>query len=153
MQSSKEQQGEIRKPSSVISVKKQKKTVEWGPIETNKQTNNFCCSYKCVCVCVCMCAFQCAQPFVTPWTIACQASLSMGSSKQEYWSGLPCPPPGDLPDGEPTRVSCVSRIAGRFFITESSGKPTPINTSMYFYDFSIKRNLFKIWRTGCALEV
>ena len=38
------------------------------------------------------------QLFVTPWTVACQAPLSMGFSRQEYWSGLPCPPPGDLPD-------------------------------------------------------
>ena len=36
--------------------------------------------------------------FVTPWTVACQASLSMGFSRQEYWSGSPCPPPGDFPD-------------------------------------------------------
>ena len=36
--------------------------------------------------------------FVTLWTVAHQAPLSMGFSKQEYWSGLPCPPPGDLPD-------------------------------------------------------
>ena len=34
----------------------------------------------------------------TPWTIAYQAPLSMGFSRQEYWSGRPCPPPGDLPD-------------------------------------------------------
>ena len=36
------------------------------------------------------------QLFVTPWTVACQAPLSMGSSRQEYWSGLPFPSPGDL---------------------------------------------------------
>ena len=36
--------------------------------------------------------------FATPWTVACQAQLSMGFSKQEYWSGLPFPSPGDLPD-------------------------------------------------------
>ena len=35
---------------------------------------------------------------VAPWTVACQAPLSTGCSRQEYWSGLPCPPPGDLPD-------------------------------------------------------
>ena len=35
--------------------------------------------------------------FVTPWTVACQAPLSTGFSRQEYWSGLLCPPPGDLP--------------------------------------------------------
>ena len=34
----------------------------------------------------------------TPWIVACQAPLSMGFSRQEYWSGLPFPPPGDLPD-------------------------------------------------------
>ena len=36
--------------------------------------------------------------FMTPWTVAHQASLSMEFSRQEYWSGLPFPPPGDLPD-------------------------------------------------------
>ena len=36
--------------------------------------------------------------FVTPWTVAHQAPLSMRFSRQEYWSGLPCPPPGDLSD-------------------------------------------------------
>ena len=36
--------------------------------------------------------------FVTPWTVACQAPLSMAFSRQEYWSGLPFPPPGNLPN-------------------------------------------------------
>ena len=36
--------------------------------------------------------------FATPWTVTCQASLSMGFSRHEYWRGLPCPSPGDLPD-------------------------------------------------------
>ena len=36
--------------------------------------------------------------FATPWTVAHQTPLSMGFSRQEYWSGLPCPPPGDLPN-------------------------------------------------------
>ena len=38
------------------------------------------------------------QFFVTPWTVAHQVPLSMGYSRQEYWSGLPCSPPGHLPD-------------------------------------------------------
>ena len=38
------------------------------------------------------------QLFVTPWTVARQAPLSIGFSRQEYWSGLPCPSPGDLPN-------------------------------------------------------
>ena len=35
---------------------------------------------------------------ITVWNVACQTPLAMGFSRQEYWSGLPCPPPGDLPD-------------------------------------------------------
>ena len=50
---------------------------------------------------------------VTPWTAACQAPLSMGFSREEYWSGLPCPSPGGLPDPgmEPASlsVSCTGR--------------------------------------------
>ena len=42
--------------------------------------------------------FSCVRLFVTLWTVACQAPLSVGFSRQEYWSGLPCPPPGDLSD-------------------------------------------------------
>ena len=41
---------------------------------------------------------QSCPTLVTPWTVACQAPLSMGFSKQEYWSGLPFPSPGDLPN-------------------------------------------------------
>ena len=43
-------------------------------------------------------SFQYVRFFATPWTVACQAPLSIGLSRQEYYSGLPCPPPGDLPD-------------------------------------------------------
>ena len=51
------------------------------------------------------------QLFVTPQTVACQAPLSLEFSRQEYWSGLSCPPPGDLPKPEiETCVSCISRI-------------------------------------------
>ena len=59
-----------------------------------------------------------------PWTIFRQTPLSMGFPRQEYWSGLPCSPPGDLSDPgmEPTSpvVSCT---AGGFFICWASGKP------------------------------
>ena len=48
-------------------------------------------------ICVLSCLSH-VQLFVTLWTVVCQAPLSMGFSRQEYWSGLPCPPPGDLPD-------------------------------------------------------
>ena len=44
--------------------------------------------------------FSRVRLFVTPWIVACQAPLSMGFSRQEYWSGLPFPSPGDLPNTE-----------------------------------------------------
>ena len=44
------------------------------------------------------CLFNHVQLFATLWAVAHQAPLSMGFSRQEYWSGLPLPPPGDLPD-------------------------------------------------------
>ena len=53
----------------------------------------------CVSLCVCVCQLlSCVQLFVTPWTIVCQALLSMEFSKQENWSGLPIPSPRDLHD-------------------------------------------------------
>ena len=51
----------------------------------------------CVCVCVCCVLLSCVLLFVTPWTVACQAPLSLEFSSQEYWSGLPFPSAGDLP--------------------------------------------------------
>ena len=56
-----------------------------------------------------------AQLFATLWTVAFQTPLSKGFSRQEYWSGLPCPPPGDLPDPgiEPASLT----LAGGFFTT------------------------------------
>ena len=57
------------------------------------------------------------QLFATPWTVAHQIPLSMGFSKQEYWSGLLCPPPGDLPDPEieprSHYISCLGRWVPR----------------------------------------
>ena len=52
----------------------------------------------CVCVCVCVCVFvlSCVWLFANPWTEACQVPLSMGFSRQENWSGLPFPSPGQV---------------------------------------------------------
>ena len=47
--------------------------------------------------CLCPNCFSCLSLFATPWTVVHQAPLSMGSSRQEYWSVLPCLPPGNLP--------------------------------------------------------
>ena len=59
--------------------------------------------------------------FATPWAIARQTPLSMGFSRQEYWSGLPCPPPGDLLDPGIKPTSLLSpALAGGFFTTSTS---------------------------------
>ena len=62
--------------------------------------------------------FCCVQLSATPWSIPCQAPLPMGFSRQEYWSGLPCPPPGNLPIPgiEPTSL-IFPELAGRYFTT------------------------------------
>ena len=92
---------------------------------------------KCMCVCVCVCirifrptdvgggggdAGLVAKSYltlVTPWTVACQFPLPTGFPRQEYWSGLPFPSPGDLPNpGIETSfpaLQAVSHIASRFF--------------------------------------
>ena len=75
-------------------------------------------------LCTCMLShFNRVQLFVTPWTIAYHASLSMGFSRQEYWSGLPCPPPGDLPDPGIKPTSLTSPALACWFFT-SWGKAT-----------------------------
>ena len=73
------------------------------------------------------CVPSCFSPvrlFATPWTVTHQAPLSIGFSRQEPWSGLPCPPAGDLPDtGIESVTSCSSSFAGEFFTSEPPGKP------------------------------
>ena len=61
--------------------------------------------------------------FVTPWTLACQAPLSMGFPRQEYCSGLLFPSPGDFPDSGTEPES--PELAGGFFTIEPPGKPYP----------------------------
>ena len=64
------------------------------------------------------CVLSRAQLFTTPRTVACQAPLSMGYSRQEYWSGLPCPPSRDLPKPEMELASLMPpALAGGFFTT------------------------------------
>ena len=68
--------------------------------------------------------FSCSvvsDSFVAPWTVACQAPVSMGFPRQQYRSGLPFPSPGDLPNPGIELMSPV--LAGGFFTTEPPGKP------------------------------
>ena len=69
----------------------------------------------------CHCSFtKLCLTFATPWTVAHQAPLSMGFPRQEYWSGLPFPIPGDLPDPE------VEPASPELFTTEPPGKPSTV---------------------------
>ena len=70
---------------------------------------------------MCVCVLSHVLLFTTPGTIAHQVPPSLVFSRQEYWSGLPCPFPGDLPD--PGIESVSPTLAGRFFTTEPPGKP------------------------------
>ena len=65
----------------------------------------------------------------TPWTIAPQAPLSMGFPRQENWSGLPFPSPGDLP--HPGTEPESPALAGIFFTTETPGKPPKARGSQW----------------------
>ena len=74
--------------------------------------------------------FSRVQLFVTPWTVAHQAPLSMGFFRQEYCSGLPCTPPGDPPNpGMEPRSLMSPALAGGFFTTSAPGKPSSARKS------------------------
>ena len=75
----------------------------------------------------CACTLSHVRFFETSWTVACQAPLSMGFSRREDWIGLPCPPPGDLPDpgfelgslplsppGKPNSINMTPQISVRY---------------------------------------
>ena len=71
-----------------------------------------------------MCSVTQLSPTVAPWTIACQAPLSMEFSRQEYWNGLPFPSPGDPSDPgiEPMSLAPPA-LAGKFFTLHPLGSP------------------------------
>ena len=73
--------------------------------------------------------------FVTPWTVACQAPLSIGFFRQEYWNGLPCPPPGYLPN--PGIKPSSPALQADSLPSEPPGKPCIPNTRplsiLFFY--------------------
>ena len=69
-----------------------------------------------------------SNSFVTPWTRACQTPLSIGFLRQEYWSGMPFPSPGDIPD--PGIEPEPATLAGGFYITEPPWKPISMYEKM-----------------------
>ena len=104
-----------------------------------------------------------SDSFATLCTIACQAPLSMGFSRQDYWSGLPFPSPGHLPDPGIKRVSPV--LAGRFFTTELPWKSTwvivvqsPTHVQLFVTPWtstpglSVPHHLLKFCPSSCPLH-
>ena len=89
---------------------------------------------KTECVCMLNC-FNRVQLFATLWTVACQAFLSMGFLRQEYWNGLPCPPSGNLPNpGIDLRSLIPPAFAGGFFITGATWEAQHMHTPIYKID-------------------
>ena len=75
-----------------------------------------------MCLRVCMLSFfNCVRLFSTPWSVACQVPPSVGFSRQERWSGLPCPPSEDLPDPEIETASPALQVD--FLLLKTLGKP------------------------------
>ena len=107
-----------------------------------------------VCVCVCVQLFSYIRLFVITQTVACQAPLSTEFSRQEYQSGLPFPPLGDLPDPGIKPAYLVSpALTSAFFTTESPGKPRQKHSSCQFLKQPlIKRKRTHLNRSGPSLQ-
>ena len=92
------------------------------------------------------------QLFVTAWNVTHKSPLSMGFPRQEYWSGLPCSRPRDLPDLgiKPTSPA----LAGGFFTTEPSGKPSLDITVVYTFVMALERHFHRFWMfwQGCSKD-
>ena len=95
--------------------------------------------------CFCSVSKSCPTPCGPLWTVARQAPLPTGFSRQEYRSGLPCPPPGDLPNPETESSSLKSpALAGRFFTT---------NATYYYYSHFAEVENGSIERLGKLSKV
>ena len=92
-----------------------------------------------------MCVFSVVSDhFAIPWTVACQAPLSMGFPRQEYRSGLPFSTSGNLPDqGIKPEFPGPPALAGRFFTTEPSGKPH-LRGEVFFLNIFYTKVLYQI---------
>ena len=97
----------------------------------------------CLPVCV-LIYFSHVRVFMTLWTVAHQVPLSMGFSWHEYWSGLPCPPPGDLvnPGIKPASLKSPT-LAGRFFITSTTWEAHEIKKTWIYFKLTDNNQLLK----------
>ena len=102
---------------------KQKGLVEryyWNPLSRANYKQLLEILFESISACM-LSHFSHVQLFVTLLTVACQVPLSMGFSRQEYWSGLPCPPPEDLLiQGSNPCLLCLLHLAGKFFTTSTT---------------------------------
>ena len=96
--------------------------------------------------------FSHVQLFVILWTAALQAPLSMGFSRQEYWSGLPFPPPGDRPDPgiEPTSLMSPA-LAGRFFTTSTTWEASLFSSVQFSH--SVVSDSVTPWIAACQASL
>ena len=99
--------------------------------------------------------FSRVRLFVTPRTVAHQAPLSMGFSRQEYCSGLPSPSPGDLPDPRTEPTSLMSpALAGRFFTTSATREAPFDHSSTIFISFKYWSCLYDFpWKNRDQLKL
>ena len=111
-----------------------------GSQKSRTRLSDFTWISSCVCECV-LNYFSCVWLFATPWTVALWAPLSMEFSRQEYWSGLACPPPRDLPDSgiEPVSLTFPA-LAGGFFITSVTWEAHPVVPVLFFLN-----KLLSLW--------
>ena len=100
-----------------------------------------------MCLCVYVCVHSHVQLFATLWTAVRQAPLSMGYFRQEYWNGLPFPPPGDHPDpaNELTSPASPALQTGSLPL-EPPGKPVNLKLLIYYY---LPKQHFQFARTIC----
>ena len=92
-------------------------------------------------------SLSCVRLFVTPWTVAHQAPPSMGFSRQEYWSVLPFPSPGDLPD--PGTEARSPTLLADALTSEPPGKPHDYGTGVHFNSITF---LFQVFQLDCKLN-
>ena len=113
-------------------------------------------TYMCVCVCVCVYAWFSVKSLQSCLTLcnhmdyrACQAPLPMGFSRQDYWSGLPCPPPGDFSDPGIKHVSlCLLHWQADSLPLAPPGKP--IYIYIYKHVFFSPKNKLKTLKTSVS---
>ena len=88
--------------------------------------------------------FSRVRLFTSLCTVARRAPLSMGFSRQEYWSGFPCPPPGDLPDPgiEPASLMSLA-MASRFFTTGATWEAQSLTSGSFNFDIGVTASSLK----------